>query len=398
MEDMKSDTSPSASSTALEMADRLADALNAHQLRTFAPDARKALRMFPSGEAADFLDVSPQFLRNLHAEGRIPDVHTTSGGRRFYSAESLNDIRVILEKTAKRKGTYLRGRRNDDPLKIIQLMNFKGGSTKTTSTLHLAHYLALHSYRVLAIDLDPQGSLTTMFGLRPTIDLGEMYTAYDAIRYDDPVSMKDCAQATYFPNIDLVPAELRLQTFEHETAAVLRDGTHRHAPFFKRLAMAISDIEPDYDVVLIDSPPQLGFLTIAGAVASTGILVPIVPSMLDVASTAQFLRMTGELLEVIDQQGVTMRYDFLKYMIARHEPSDGPQQQMVGFLRNLFGDDVLVATSLKSTAISDATTFHQSLYEVARSEVHRQTYDRAIESLNSVGSEIEQLLQKAWGR
>ncbi|WP_116134776.1 plasmid partitioning protein RepA [Tropicimonas sp. IMCC34043] len=389
---------PTASSAVLDMADRLADALNVHQMRTFAPDARKDLRLFQAGEVADLLDVTPQFLRNLHAEGRIPDVHTASGGRRFYSAQAIQQIREILEKTAKKKGSYLRGRQEGEALQVLQLMNFKGGSAKTSTTLHLAHYLALHSYRVLAIDLDPQGSLTTMFGIRPTLDLDDMFTAYDAIKYDDPVSIRDCAHPTYFQNIDLVPAELQLQTFEHETAAVLRDTSRREVPFFKRLSVAISDVADDYDVVLIDSPPQLGFLTIAGAVASTGILVPIVPSMLDVSSTAQFLRMTGELLEVIDQQGVTMRYDFLKYLIARHEPSDGPQQQMVAFLRNLFGEDVLVSTALKSTAISDATTFRQSLYEVPRADIHRQTYDRALESMNAVGAEVEKLMHRAWGR
>ena len=64
-------------------------------------------------------------------------------------------------------------------------MNFKGGSGKTTTAAHLAQYLALRGYRVLAIDLDPQASLSALFGHQPEFDVGENETLYGAIRYDE---------------------------------------------------------------------------------------------------------------------------------------------------------------------------------------------------------------------
>ena len=87
-------------------------------------------------------------------------------------------------------GTYLPGRRAGDHLQVVTVINFKGGSGKTTTAAHLAQRLALTGYRVLAIDLDPQASLTALHGVQPEFDLTEGGTLYDAIRYDDPVPMR----------------------------------------------------------------------------------------------------------------------------------------------------------------------------------------------------------------
>jgi chromosome partitioning protein len=132
--------------------------------------------------------------------------------------------------------------------------------------------------------------------------------------------------------------------------------------------------------------------------ASTGVLITIVPNMLDVASMSQFLQMTADLLDVVSNAGANLDFDFLRFLINRYEPSDGPQQQVVAFLRQLFSDEVMIAPMLKSTAISDAGLTQQTIYEVERAQFHRNTYDRALDSLNLVNDEVESLLQAAWGR
>jgi chromosome partitioning protein len=168
--------------------------------------------------------------------------------------------------------------------------------------------------------------------------------------------------------------------------------------FFTRIASAIHSVEAVYDVVVVDCPPQLGFLTLGALCAATGVLVTVHPQMLDIASMSQFLLMTGDLLGVVHAAGGRLNLDFLRYLITRHEPQDGPQTQVVSFLRNLFGDRVLTNTMLKSTAISDAGLTKQTLYEISRQGVTRSTYSRAVESLDAVNREIEQLIGQAWGR
>lgn len=379
-----------------EHARLLSERLMAHRERLFPPDARKQLRRFTSGEVADLLGVKDAYLRKLSLEGRGPQPETGPGGRRLYSSADIMALRRLLEQGAKAPGTYLPGRRNGDHLQVIVTVNFKGGSGKTTSAVHLAQKCALDGYRVLAIDLDPQASLTALHGLQPEFDLPEGGTLHDAIRYDEPRPLRELIRPTYFTNLDLVPGNLDLMEFEHETPRALLERSQ--APFFTRIADALAPVDPDYDLVVIDCPPQLGFLTMAAISAATAVLVTVHPQMLDVMSMCQFLLMTSDLLGVVAQAGARMEFDWLRYLVTRHEPGDGPQAQMVGFMRALFGDHVLSNTVLKSTAIADAGLTKQSLYEVERGAFVRSTYERARESLDAVNGEIEGLIQTAWGR
>ncbi|WP_417720833.1 plasmid partitioning protein RepA [Salipiger sp.] len=379
-----------------EHAERLSERLQAHRAQLFPPHARKELRKFTSGEVAALLGVKDAYLRKLSLENKGPQPETGPGGRRLYAAEEIMELRQFLDGRAKAPGTYLPGRREGDHLQVITVINFKGGSGKTTTSAHLAQKCALDGYRVLAIDLDPQASLSALHGFQPEFDLLDGGTLYDAIRYDNPVPIRDVIQRTYYPTLDIVPGNLDLMEFEHDTPRALlnRDGD----TFFTRIGAALAPIEQDYDVVVVDCPPQLGFLTMSALSAATAVLVTVHPQMLDVMSMCQFLLMTSNLLEVVSEAGGDMTYDWLRYVVTRYEPGDGPQNQMVSFMRSLFGEHVLNHTVLKSTAISDAGITKQSLYEVERSQFTRATYDRARESLDAVNGEIQGLMQQAWGR
>ena len=377
-------------------AERLSERLQAHRAQLFPPSARKELRKFTSGEVAKLLGVKDAYLRKLHLDGRGPQPEIGGGGRRLYSPDDIHALRHLLEKGAKAPGTYLPGRREGDHLQVITVINFKGGSGKTTTAAHLAQKAALDGYRVLAIDLDPQASLSALHGFQPEFDLLDGGTLYDAICYEDPAPLPQVIQKTYFPNLDIVPGNLDLMEFEHETPVALanQDG----ALFFTRVGAALADVENDYDIVIMDCPPQLGFLTMSALSAATAILVTVHPQMLDVMSMCQFLLMTSNLLGVVADAGGDMSYDWLRYVITRYEPGDGPQNQMVSFMRSMFGEHVLNHTVLKSTAISDAGITKQTLYEIEKAQFTRATYERAMESLDAVNGEIEGLIQQAWGR
>ncbi len=374
----------------------LATQLHAQRESLFPPDAAKEMRRFTSGEAAVLLGVNDSYLRKLHLDGKGPSPEMTKANRRLYSAADIQSLRVLLEKTARKPGDYLPGRRDGDHLQVIGVMNFKGGSGKTTTSAHLAQRLALTGYRVLGIDLDPQASFTALHGVQPEYDLPDGGTLYDAIRYDDPAPIASVIRKTYIPNLDLIPGNLELMEFEHETPRALSQGNA--GLFFFRVKEALAQVDGDYDVVVIDCPPQLGFLTMSALSASTGVLVTIHPEMLDVMSMSQFLRMTADLMDVIAQSGADMSHDWMRYLLTRYEPTDAPQNRVVAFLRTMYGDKVLNAPMLKSTAISDAGLTKQTLYEVERSAFTRTTYDRAMESLNAVNDEIAGLIRQTWGR
>ena len=375
---------------------RLSDALDNHMRNSFHPESRKSLRKFHASEVSELTGISMSNLRTRHQDGDFPEVETDTRGRRLYSAEDIDQIRHVMARTGRNGEAYLPGRRDGDALQVVSIVNFKGGSSKTTTAIHLAQRYALRGYRVLAIDMDPQASLTTMFGYRPEIEFAQGGTIYDALKYEDPVPLSQVVRETYFHNLHLAPAGLLLSEYETETAYALQHKID--PPFTQRLAIALDEIEQNYDIVIIDCPPQLGFTTMTALLASTGLLITVIPSMLDVASMAQFLEMAGETVETLEQATGPIDWSFLKFLVARYEPTDVPQSQMAGFLRSILLDQVLTTPMLKSTAISDAGMTQQTIYELDPSQVVRKTLDRIRESVNGVADEFERTLQAAWGR
>jgi len=130
---------------------------------------------------------------------------------------------------------------------------------------------------VLAIDLDPQASLSALHGYQPEFDLPDGGTLYDAIRYDDPLPLRQIIRPTYFTGLDLIPGNLELMEFEHDTPRMLAQGGRSGNLFFTRIADALGTVEADYDLVVIDCPPQLGFLTMSALSAATAVLVTVHP-------------------------------------------------------------------------------------------------------------------------
>jgi chromosome partitioning protein len=379
-------------------AEALSAQLQSMRERFFPPSSIKELRRFSSSEAARLVGVSDSLLRKLSLAGEGPAPQLSPGGRRLYTLGQIHELRAYLANTGGRSAVPHRS--GSEHLQVIAITNFKGGSGKTTTSAHLAQHLALTGLRVLAVDLDPQASLSALFGYQPELDVGANETLYGAIRYDDERrDLKEIVRHTYFDGLDIIPGHLELHEFEHTTPRALVDGTLKpDEMFFMRVGTALAGVGEGYDVVVIDCPPQLGFLTLSALCAATSVIVTIHPQMLDIASMSQFLLMTSDLLGVVASAGGDLQYDFFRYLVTRYEPNDGPQTQIVGFLRSLFGERVLTHPMLKSTAISDAGLTKQTLYEVGRENFARGTYDRAIEALDAVNGEIRDLIYKAWGR
>jgi chromosome partitioning protein len=305
-------------------------------------------------------------------------------------------LRMLLAENGRKK--WINPRRSDgEACQILAITNFKGGSSKTSTTIHLGHYLALKGYRVLAIDLDPQASLTALHGALRDFDPREGETFYSAIRFDDPIPVETLIHQTHITGFDVICAGLELTEFE--TAVALEMRNSGGTSFLLRVAQAIAQIEDRYDIILMDSAPSLNFLTLSSLTAATGVLIPVPAHMLDVDSTAKFLELAASYMQILSEMGTSAQWDFAKFLITKFEPNDHPQANMMALMRQVFGNDLLLNMVIKSTAVADALTWKQSLYEVQRSRFSApKTYDRAMESINASNAEIEHLLRTAWGR
>ena len=384
-------------------ASELTSRMQALRQKLYKPETVKSLRTFTPGEVAQFVGVDPSYLRKLDLDGPMPKPATDRFGRRQYTVAEMNQIRTILDQNERGSRRYVRHRKPGEKLQVLSVINFKGGSGKTTTAAHLAHYLALRGYRVLGLDLDPQASFTALHGLQPELEVGEDASLYNAIRYGEHRRpMADLVRKTYLDGLDIVPGNVDIQEFEHEVPKHLlarqsgRNGGE--SQFYIRLSRAIREVEADYDVVVIDCPPQMGYLTMGALAASTSLIVTIHPAMVDVMSMAQFLNMSAQYMEVVKKLGVRLHLNFVRYLVTRFEPEDRPQANMVKMLRRLFGDHVLENSMLKSTAVADAYLSKQTLYEVGREAFTRSTYDRAMDSFAAVNGEIEGLINNVWGR
>lgn len=383
----------------LQQGELISDRLNMLRMEQYPPDAQKNLRQFSLAEVAYFLGVTQSNIKKLHLEGKGPEPTTSSSGRRSYSAQQMLELRSYLDKHGRSgKKQYVPRRQDGEDLHVVSVVNFKGGSGKTTTAAHLAQHLALRGHRVLAIDLDPQASLTALHGIQPELD--EVPSLYETLRYDDEKqSITEVIRATNFPNLDIVPASLDLQEYEYDTPVALtsKDPQAGRA-FFTRISEALKEVDDRYDVVVIDCPPQLGYLTLTALTASSSVLITVHPQMLDVMSMSQFLLMLGGIMKTIRDAGAKMNLKWFRYLVTRFEPTDSPQKQMVGFMQAMFPGQMLQSHMVKSTAISDAGITKQTLYEIDRSQFVRATYDRAMSSLNAVNDEISDLIHEAWGR
>ena len=375
---------------------KLETALQNLTMAQYPPDARREMRRLSSAEVASLLDVSEAYIRQIVAKEKGPQPDITQNGRRTYSLEQLLDLRMSLAEKGRKKWMNPRRVEGED-CQIIAVTNFKGGSSKTSTTIHLGHYLAMKGYRVLAVDLDPQASLTALHGNLPDFDPREGDTLYSAIRFESAVPTSQLIHQTHIAGFDVICAGLDLTEFETAVALEMRQGGG--TSFLLRVAQALEQVADNYDVILMDSAPSLNFLTLSSLTAATGVIIPVPAHMLDVDSTGKFLELASSYMQILSEMGSSAEWDFAKFVVTKFEPNDHPQANMTALMRQVFGEHLLLNMVNKSTAVADALTWKQSLYEVQRSRFSApKTYDRAIESINAANQEIEKLLWAAWGR
>jgi chromosome partitioning protein len=225
--------------------------------------------------------------------------------------------------------------------RVIAIANQKGGVGKTTTAVNLGAALAELGFRVLVIDLDPQGNATTGMGISHRNVEGSIY---DVIMND--AGIDDCVEPTSVKNLFVVPATIDLAGAEIELV-----------PAFSRelkLKRAIQSVHDEYDFTFIDCPPSLGLLTVNGLAASDDVLVPIQCEYYALEGLGQLIRNVA-LVRANLNPALDVRHIVLTMYDARTKLSDQVEREVRGH----FGSKVYRTVVPRTVRISEAPSFGQ---------------------------------------
>ncbi len=352
--------------------------------RALAPNLEKTPRLYTLTEVAELVPMPRKTLEYAIQTKDLPKGEA-AGRKRLFTLKDVEEFR--------RYAGTLPWRGPGTRQAVVTVANFKGGVGKTSAAIHLAQYFALKGYRTLAIDLDPQASLTTLFGLLPDSDVPDEATALPFFMGDTP-GLADIIRKTHWHGLDLIPANLALS--DAEFALAKRQGGETGFVFYRPLLEGLEALGDRYDIVVIDTPPAQGFITMNALCAATGLLVPLTPAMMDFASAALFFRMLTSNLDVINQyEGREKNFDFVRILLSKFEPNNKVHQQIERWVRKGFPGAVLAKNLALSAALRTGPDM-QTAYESFIGD--RRTLRRAMEFLDDVNEEIERLIRQQWAQ
>ena len=216
--------------------------------------------------------------------------------------------------------------------KVISIANQKGGVGKTTTSINLGGALAELGYRVLCIDMDPQANLTVGLG----ISLSDVHQSMADVLAENRVPLDEVVRQTEMPGLSVAPATLELASTEVELfTAIGREMVLRDA--------LDGWVERQFDVVILDCPPNLGLLTVNGLVAANGVIIPV---------QTQYYAIKGltALIKVINTIKLKLNHDLeiLGLLATFYDGRTVLAREMLENLREL-GDHRVFNTMIKQT-------------------------------------------------
>jgi chromosome partitioning protein len=229
--------------------------------------------------------------------------------------------------------------------RVIALANHKGGVGKTTSALNLGVAFSRMGKKVLLVDLDPQASLTFAAGLDPEA-VGE--TIHDAIVRHAPLT----SVVKPVRHLDVVPACLDLAGSE---VFLLHQPDREHA-----VRRALADVRHRYDLVILDLPPSLGILTIAGLSAADYVLIPVAPESLAHRGVRQLLETVEDVRELANQT-----LSVLGIIVTLYDERTRHGREIVEHLQRSLEVPVLEPFVKRSIRFAEAPAASRSIFDHA---------------------------------
>jgi chromosome partitioning protein len=231
--------------------------------------------------------------------------------------------------------------RPDGP-KIIAVANQKGGVGKTTTTINLSAALAEAGFRVLVVDLDPQGNASTGLGIEQA---DREYTSYELLLED--IDLKDVIQASKVEDLSIIPATVDLSSADLE----LISNEKRSFLLHDALRQTKMD-EYEFDFIIIDCPPSLNLLTVNAMIASHSVLVPLQSEFFALEGLSQLML---TIREVRQSGNKDLRIEGV--VLTMYDKRNNLSQQVEQDARENLGDLVFETVIPRNVRLSEAPSF-----------------------------------------
>ena len=241
---------------------------------------------------------------------------------------------------------------------IIAIANQKGGVGKTTTAINLAAAFARKKKRTLLIDLDPQANSTLTFFPLEEIS----HSLYDVLA-DHHMSLAEVVKPTKTPNLCVGPSKIALAKLEASLVGQF------DAPF--RLKDALATVRKDFDIVVIDTPPTLGIMTVNALVAATHLLIPIQASY-------YALEGTDDLLETLERirQRPNPTLELLGVVITLFDKRTNLARDIRKNVCQVFGAKVFKTVIGKNVRLEESPAYRETIFDYAPDSSGAEEYER----------------------
>ena len=249
---------------------------------------------------------------------------------------------------------------------ILSIANQKGGCAKSTTAINLAAGLSLEGYRVLLIDTDPQANTTRVF-IHPQVEIEQNKSLYSAIINFSPLST--IVRETQFANLHLVPSHIRLSSADLELAQAFDNRS-------ERLKRALGGLEDQYDFIIIDNPPSLGFLTINAFAASDRLLIPVSTGFFALAGLVQL----QESIDMVKQTQLNPDLEIIGVLCTFSERTN-VSRDVETQLRDYFGARVFETVIPKNVSLEEAHSNHTHIFDYAPNSAGARAYNKLVKEI-----------------
>lgn len=369
------------------------------------PRNEKVAPSFNAAQVAAMCGKQPSaFARQLQSaakKGLPTGIVTGADGRQksqrqFSLEEAVQWVSAVGGKTYKRKP----GQKGA----VITVGFYKGGVGKTLVAASVAQALALNGYRVLAIDLDPQGHLSVMLGLElQNVQYEDTFAPLTAMPGEEGAreSLIESVRPTYWTNLDIVAGGNALHEGEFfiPLRAMRAQEQKKSFNFLEILSNGLDfGLRDEYDYIVIDTPPQMGYQVMNAYWAADAILMPVVPEGLSLQSSVQFWDQFSQLVQVAQMRSRKPKeYAWLGVVPSKVEHHKTSVQGMLTWMRMFYGEYVLGSELPLTEAVKQAGTEFNTVYDISKYVGSAKTYERARTAFDRLVSEIDLLTrQRLW--